>query len=71
MSITLQRNMTSTAIVMYGLYLYFLGSNLRNTSKALSIFAGDKRSYMSVLNGIELFGPILFIEEKEYLRYYR
>ena len=36
------RNRTSTIVVMYLLYLYFLGLSLRNTSKALDIFDDEK-----------------------------
>jgi putative transposase len=44
-----ERNKTSTIIVvMYSLYLYFLGLSLRNTSKALVVFKDEKRSYVSV-----------------------
>ena len=49
------RNRTSTIIVMYSLYLYFLGLSLRNTSKALTIFKDQKRSYVSVWNWIQRF----------------
>jgi len=54
--IKFNRNRTSTVVVMYSLYLYFLGLSLRNTSKALSIFNDDKRSYVSVWNWIQRFG---------------
>ena len=41
--ITLERNRTSTSVVMYSLYLYFLdGLSLRNTLKALVIFSDEK-----------------------------
>ena len=50
------RNRTSTIVVMYSLYLYFLGLSLRNTSKALVIFRDEKRSYVSVWNWIQRFG---------------
>ena len=40
---------------MYSLYLYFLGLSLRNTSKALTIFKDEKRSYVSVWNWIQRF----------------
>ena len=56
MQIRFERNRTSTVIVMYSLYLYFLGLSLRNTSKALIIFKDDKRSYVSVWNWIQRFG---------------
>jgi hypothetical protein len=42
MKIGFQRNKTSPVIVMYSLYLYFLGLSLRNTSKALIIFKDQK-----------------------------
>ncbi|MDR4511525.1 MAG: hypothetical protein MRJ93_07450 [Nitrososphaeraceae archaeon] len=41
---------------MYSLYPYFLGLSLPNTSKALMIFRKEKRSYVSVWNGIQRFG---------------
>ena len=41
------RNRTSTIVVMYLLYLYFLGLSLRNTSKALDIFEDEKGSLLS------------------------
>jgi len=57
MAITFERNRTPTIIVMYSLYLYFLGLSLRNTSKALCIFGdGKKRSYVSVWNWIQRSG---------------
>ncbi|MGZ5501421.1 MAG: hypothetical protein ACXWEW_09770, partial [Nitrososphaeraceae archaeon] len=56
MKISFERNRTSTVIVMYSLYLYFLGLSLRNTSKALVIFRDKKRSYVSVWNWIQRFG---------------
>jgi putative transposase len=48
-------NRTSTIVIMYSLYLYFLGLSLRNTSKALVIFRDEKRSYVSVWNWIQRF----------------
>ena len=47
MVITFERNRTSTIVVMYSLYLYFLGLSLRNTSRALVILRDEKRSYVS------------------------
>jgi hypothetical protein len=44
MNIRFERNRTSTFVIMYSLYLYFLGLSLRNTSKALIIFKNDKRN---------------------------
>ena len=51
MKIRFERNKTSTVIVMYSLYLYFLGLSLRNTSKALIIFK-DKKEVMFLCYGI-------------------
>jgi hypothetical protein len=39
------RNRTSTCIVMYSVYLYFHGSSLRNTYKALEPFKDQNRSH--------------------------
>jgi putative transposase len=55
MQIRFERNRTSTIVIMYSLYLYFLGLSLRNTSKALTIFKDQKRSYVSVWNWIQRF----------------
>ncbi|MFB5601179.1 MAG: hypothetical protein ACE5SW_13240, partial [Nitrososphaeraceae archaeon] len=54
--IKFEKNKTSNYIVMYSLYLYFLGLSLRNTSKALTIFRDDKRSYVAVWKWIQRFG---------------
>ena len=64
MNIRFERNKTSTVIVMYSLYLYFLGLCLRNTSKALIIFKDDKRSYVSVWNWIQRFGSCNIYKRK-------
>ena len=58
MKIRFERNRTLTFIVMYSLYLYFLGLSLRNTSKALVIFRDEKRSHVSVWNWIQRFGSL-------------
>ena len=56
MKIRFERNITSTVIIMYSLYLYFLGLSLRNTFKALVIFRDvNMRSYVSVWNWIQRF----------------
>ena len=49
---------------MYSLYLYFLGLSLRNTSKALTIFKDQKRSYVSVWNWIQRFGSSQIYKKK-------
>src|SRR5215203_1006614 len=58
------RNRTSTVIVMYSLYLYFLGLSLRNTSKALVIFKDEKRSHIAVWNWIQRFGSLQIYKRK-------
>ncbi len=64
MNIRFERNRTSTIVVMYSLYLYFLGLHLRNTSKALIIFKDDKRSHVSVYNWIQRFGSLQIYKRK-------
>ncbi len=66
MKIKFERNKTPTpsSIVMYSLYLYFLGLSLRNTSKALTIFRDEKRSYVSVWNWIQRFGSCQIYKRK-------
>src|SRR5574339_237403 len=50
---------------MYSLYLYFLGLSLRNTSKALTIFKDQKRSYVSMLwNWIQRFAEYPIYKRK-------
>jgi putative transposase len=58
------RNRTSTIVVMYSLYLYFLGLSLRNTSKALDIFDDEKRSHTAVWNWIQRFGSLPIYKRK-------
>ena len=55
MKFRFERDKTFTVIVMYSLYLYFLGLSLHNTSKALVIFKDEKRSYVSVCNWVQRF----------------
>ncbi len=64
MKIRFERNRTSTVIVMYSLYLYFLGLSLRNTSIALIIFKDEKRSYVSIWNWIQRFGSCNIYKRK-------
>ena len=59
-----ERNRTSTVIVMYSLYLYFLGLSLRNTSRALEPFKDENRSYVSVWNWIQRFGSLQIYKRK-------
>ena len=64
MQIRFERNRTSTIVVMYSLYLYFLGLSLRNTSKALFIFKDNKRSHVSVWNWIQRFAEYPIYKRK-------
>ncbi|OLE43277.1 MAG: hypothetical protein AUF73_02770 [Thaumarchaeota archaeon 13_1_20CM_2_39_11] len=51
-----ERERTSAEVVMYALYLYFLGLSFRNTSKALEPF-DEKRSYVAVWKWVQKFNP--------------
>src|SRR5574339_1252482 len=53
-----ERNRTSTIVVMYSLYLYFLGLSLRNTSKALGPFKDQNRSHVAIWDWIQRFGSL-------------
>ncbi|HYZ96979.1 MAG TPA: hypothetical protein VE524_10325, partial [Nitrososphaeraceae archaeon] len=53
-----------TFIIMYSLYLYFLGLSLRNTSKALEPFKDERISYVSVWNWIQRFGSYQLYKRK-------
>ena len=64
MNIRFERNKTSTFVIMYSLYLYFLGLSLRNTSKALVIFKDEQRSHVSVWNWIQRFGSLQIYKRK-------
>ena len=65
MQIRFERHRTSTIVIMYSLYLYFLGLSFRNTSKALVIFRDEnKRSYVSVWNWIQRFGSCKIYKRK-------
>ena len=67
MKIRFERNKTAPVIVMYSLYLYFLGLSLRNTSKALIIFKDDKREVMFLYGiGFRDLQIIQFTNVKEY-----
>ena len=54
-----QRKRTSTGLIMYALYLYFLGLSFRSTAKALDPFV-EKRSHVAVWNWVQLFNPNKF-----------
>ena len=63
MSIRFERNRTSTIVVMYSLYLYFLGLSLRNTSKALQLFTN--RSYVTIWKWIQRFSLFPFYRKRQ------
>ena len=67
MGIRFERNMTSTIVIMYSSYLYFLGLSFRNTSKALSIFEDISRSYVSIWNWVQLFDSDPLYKRKKLL----
>jgi putative transposase len=64
MVITFERKRTSSIVIMYSLYLYFLGLSLRNSSKALVIFRDEKRSYVYVWNWIQRFSEYPIYKRK-------
>ena len=55
---------TSSFIVLYSLYLYLLGLDLRNTSKTVIVFKDENRSYVSVWHGIQRFGSLFYKRKK-------
>jgi putative transposase len=59
-----QKKRTSTGLVMYALYLYFLGLSFRSTSKALEPFNENKRSHVSVWNWVQRFNPNIIYSRK-------
>ena len=64
------RNRTSSQIIGYGLYLYFLGLSFRNTAKALSFLKIVKISHVSIWNWIQKYKPKKFSNKsiiKEYI----
>ena len=63
------RNRTSTCIVMYSSYLYFLGLSLGNTSEALEPFKDQKRSYVAVWKCIQRFGSLQIYKRKRVLAF--
>jgi len=67
MEIKFERNKTSSFIIIYSLYLCFIGLSLRITSKALVIFRDENRSYVSVRNWIQRLDLVKYTKEKEYL----
>ena len=54
-----QRKRTSAGLILYALYLYFLGLSFRNTAKALDLLI-EKRSHVAVWIWVQLFNPNKF-----------
>jgi putative transposase len=55
-----ERDRTSAEVVMYALYLYFLGLSFRNTSKAIQPFGEEgRRSHVAIWKWVQRFNPKL------------
>ena len=61
---------TSSKIIGYGLYLYFLGLSYRNTSKALSFLQKIKISHVSIWNWIQKYKPKKFSHKRKIKEYF-
>jgi len=59
-----ERNRTSTIIVIMYSVFEFSSLSLRNTSKAVTIFRDEKRSYVSGWNWIQRFDSYQFYKEE-------
>jgi putative transposase len=56
--IVFERERTSAEVIMYALYLYFLGLSFRSTSKAIQPFGEDgRRSHVAVWKWVQRFDP--------------
>jgi putative transposase len=54
----LERERTSAEVIMYALYLYFLGLSFRNTSKAIQPpFEEEGRSHVAIWKWVQRFNP--------------
>ena len=49
---------------MHDIYLYFLGLNFRNTSKAIEPFKEKKRSHVAIWNWVQRFDPKIIYSRK-------
>jgi len=63
------RNRTSSNIIGYGLYLYFLGLSFRNTSKALSFLKIAKISRGSIWNWTPKYKPWKYLGKRKIKEY--
>jgi putative transposase len=55
--IIFERERTSTEVILYALYLYFLGLSFRNTSKAIQPFEVKGRSHVAIWKWVQRFNP--------------
>jgi putative transposase len=54
----LERERTSPEVIMYALYLYFLGLSFRDTSKAIQpLFEEKGRSHVAIWKWVQRFNP--------------
>jgi putative transposase len=63
------RNRTSSQIIGYGLYLYFLGLSFRNAAKALSFLKIIKISHVSIWNWLQKYKPWKYYKIKKINEY--
>ncbi len=63
------RKRTSSNIIGYGLYLYFLGLSFRNTAKALSFLKIAKISHVSIWNWIQKYKPWKYLRKRKVKEY--
>ena len=63
------RNRTSSQIIGYGLYFYFIGLLFRNTAKALSFLKMAKISHVSIWNWIQKYKPWKYFKNKKIKEY--
>ena len=65
--IIVERERTSTELIMYALYLYFLGLSLRNTSKAIQPLKKKEEAMLPYGNRFRDLVLNAFIVVKEYM----
>jgi transposase-like protein len=53
-----ERERTSAEVILYALYLYFLGLSFRSTSKAIQPFGEEGRSHVAIWKWVQRFNPI-------------
>jgi len=57
MRIIIERERTSAEVILYALYLYFLGLIFRSTSKAIQPFGKEGRSHVAIWKWVQRFNP--------------